>query len=193
MPLSQPCSSVHTGGRLRSQKRQETGDHQGFQPRKGRAWLPPAAPPDPANHSQLSAEEEAALVSEGLEKRLKEWEQTYCQVCTDVVLDSPKLPGSQDQDCCCGGKAPPWSHTNLNALQLSSLLILCWFRENKKTKINTRISPPPQRPFPAWLSWGEKPTALSKWCPGDRDSTGRVPLSSHGENARFRSRRGGRL
>lgn len=73
-------------------------------------------------------------MSEGLEKRLKEREQTYCQVCADVVLDSTKLPGSQDQDCCCGGKAPPWSHTNLNALQLSSLLILCWFRENKKQK-----------------------------------------------------------
>lgn len=30
----------------KSEKSRETGDHQGFQPRKGGAWVPPAALPD---------------------------------------------------------------------------------------------------------------------------------------------------
>lgn len=65
------------------------------------------SPAGPANHSQLSVQEEGALVSEKLEKKQKECEQTYCQAWADTALASPKRPELQDQGCCGGA---PWSH-----------------------------------------------------------------------------------
>lgn len=93
---------------------------------KGRAWVPAAAPLDPANHSPLSAEEEA-LVSEGLEKRLK-----GCKRAAKLGLMCwpPNSQGRRPRPAAVGG-GPRGSHTTSNALQLSPLLSLCWFGENK--------------------------------------------------------------
>lgn len=130
-PTSQLQLRAHTGGHPRNQKkRQETGDHKGFQPRNGRAWFPPAVPSDPTSHSQLPAQEEEALGSEGLEKRLRECEQTHCQVSAGAVLASPRLP---EPGLLLQGKRPLVTQ-HLNALQLSPVLILCCCRENKTQK-----------------------------------------------------------
>lgn len=77
--------------------------------------------------SPLSAEEEA-LVSEGLEKRLK-----GCKRAAKLGLmcwPPPNSQGRRPRPAAVGG-GPRGSHTTSNALQLSPLLSLCWFGENK--------------------------------------------------------------
>lgn len=108
--VSQPAQlQLSTHRRPPEKSGDKTGDHKGFQPRKGRAWLPPAALLGPANHSQLSAERKQPWYFRGFEKKC---EQMFCQVWADVVLASPKVPGLQHQDCCWGerGEDPP-GHT----------------------------------------------------------------------------------
>lgn len=86
------------------------------------------------------------------------------------------LPDSQGGRTVALGGSPPWSHTNLNALQHLHLSILRGFRENNKDKHKRRTP----FPFLALLFWGEKPVEqlkgllgmgqeeqLSSW-PGER-------------------------
>lgn len=112
------------------------GGHEGFH-KAGKHMAPTCSP---AHRGQPSAQEEAAaLVFEGPEKRRDNASKRVVslQVWAGVALVSPRHPGPKD--CRLGGgvvvvvaESPPWSHTNLNALQVPPLSILCWFRENEK-------------------------------------------------------------
>lgn len=82
-----PAVAQRTQRRSPEKSEEETRDGrvQRISAKEWKGLVTTCSPADPANHSQLSALEEASLVSEGLEKRLKECEPLYRQVSADTA------------------------------------------------------------------------------------------------------------
>lgn len=132
------CSSAHTGGRPRSRETRQVITKDFSQGREG-----------PGYHLQLCwvllttanclPRESSLGISGALRKNVS---KCFAKFGLMLCWLLPKSQGCNIRTAAGGsGGRSSWSRANLNALQLSPLLILCWFRENVKQKYKHKIIP----------------------------------------------------